>query len=96
VYFLAYYLTFRWCIFPVGELQDQLQMAQGDKRDLQEALDQVRAQIIANQTGIVTAATEVSFTHTLSCFFSAFAVQEGNLPVWVSAITSWQDLYVLC
>jgi hypothetical protein len=41
-------------------LQDQLQKAQGDKRDLQEALDQVRAQIIANQTGIVTAATEVS------------------------------------
>jgi alkylation response protein AidB-like acyl-CoA dehydrogenase len=47
--------------------QEQLQKAQSDKRDLQEALDQVRAQIAANQAGIVTAATEVSVQHLHVC-----------------------------
>lgn len=57
-------------------LQEQLSRAQAEKRSLQEALEQTKAQIAGNNAGIVTAATEVG-VHALAvcvvaiclCFF---------------------------
>lgn len=55
--YFALHLTVRWVA-----IQEHLQKAQAEKRDLQEAVEQLRAQIAANQAGIVTAATEVRCT----------------------------------